>query len=173
MIPVQSKLLLAFGNPTQPGVVVPSGVEIILYDQVFSTVLVQYTDDIIAKLSKNYGSMANYPAKFFEGIPIFNRELTLPSDIVQRAFVAGDRLPDFGIKPNPGPFERKISGIYSPGPASLVFPEEYVVIVSGMDSELTTKLQPATRFSEMLEVLKQLPTPGRMTLRIYLMMVGY
>ncbi len=82
-------------------------------------------------------------------------------------------MPDFLIKQNIGPFERKISGVYTPGPASLVFPEDYVAIVNGMDPDLTSKIQPATRFSEMVEVLKTLPTPGRMTLRIYLMMVGY
>jgi hypothetical protein len=175
MIPAQSKILLAFGNPTQPRIQIPSGVEIILYDQIQSTVLVQYTDDIIGKLSANADLMARTPALLFQGIPIFNRDLTLPSDIYQRVFVAGTSVPDFLLKPTStfGPFEKKISGFYTPGPASIVFTSEYVAVVNGMDTILSAKIQSASRFSDILNVLATLPSSSRTVVRCYAMMVGY
>ena len=170
----KSKIFLAFGNPITPRVTIPTGVEVILYDQVNSTVLVQYTDDIVAKLSANADSMARTSANMFQGIPIFNRELTLPSDIYQRVFLPGSTMPEFLFKSvNVGPFEKKISGFYTPGPASIVYPSDYVAIVSGGDPDLTAKVASFTSLSQVLSFLATQPTSGRAPFRCYVMMVGY
>jgi hypothetical protein len=135
MIPVQSKLIVAYGNPMNSEFIVPCGVEVILYDQTMGTVPLYIVDDIVNKLSAAATPMAMCTASTFKDIPLFNRELTMPSDVYQRTFSTGNRIPDFSILyASAPPLQKSISGIFNPASASIEFsPDGSSAIVKGFD----------------------------------------
>lgn len=152
MIPAQSKIIVAFGNHVNSNLIVPCGVEVILYDQTMGTVPLYTVDDVVNKLAAAAPQMSICTASTFKDIPLFNRDLTAPSEIYQRTFSTGDRFPDFSVLyASAPPLQKSISGIFNPAPASIHYsPDGSSAIVKGFDSQNQWLISSVKLLSEIL-----------------------
>lgn len=152
MNPVQSKIIVAFGNQTQSQFLVPCGIEVIVYEQTEGTVELYSVDDVVNKLAASSSSMAVTPTSRFTDIPLFNRDLTAQSNIYQRTYFTGNSMPDFSVLyASAPPLQKSITGIYIPSSASIHFsPDGSTATVGGIDTQNQWLIGNVSRISEIL-----------------------